>query len=278
MKILYTPGMSMLKKFCGTEDAAEKIFILQRYRKKRYKMRDEYSLSVVFCATNESQSLVDTFTKIKEYNCAAEYIFVLSQTASDACVSTVKNLCRESCCRYIFQSEKGIGNAIRNAFDEAEGSHIIIWPADDGMDSRAFPEMVRLSKEHPDKIISVSRWLLADGFEDYGRIRKVINYVSQKMFAMLYKSDLTDFTNPTQIAPLKIYRNIVWEGITWDFVPEMIFKPLKLGCEFIEVPCKNLTRKEGKSNSGFFALAKYYIVILRIYFMSEERLSGRKQG
>ena len=227
-------------------------------------MDNGYSLSVVCCATNESQSLLDTYLKISSFKCAVEYIFVLSQNASDLCVDTVKKICDNSDCRYFFQSRPGLGAAIRDAIENAKGSHIIVWPADDGMDTKSFPEMVRISQENPGKIVTVSRWLAKDGFENYGKFRKAINYVSQKAFAFLYKSELTDFTNPTQIAPIDVYRRINWQGEGWDFIPEFIFKPLKLGCEFIEVPCKNLSRKEGKSNADFLKLATYYIIILNI--------------
>lgn len=238
-------------------------------------MNNEYKLTVAFCATNESESLRTTYDKIRFFDCACEYIFVLSQNASKECVETVKSICEHADSRYFFQTEFGLGNAIKNAIEEAKGSHIIVWPADDGMDANSFPEMVRLSKEYPEKIISASRWLLKNGFVNYGRIRKIINYVSQNIFAWLYKSDLTDFTNPTQIAPLEIYRNINWQGQSWDLIPEMIFKPLKLGYSFIEVPCKNISRKEGKSNSSFLGLFKYYFIILKIYFMSENELTKR---
>lgn len=238
-------------------------------------MKSEYKLSVVFCATNESNSLIRTYFKIRKYDYAYEYIFVLSTNASAECVNTVEKLCKNSGCRYVFQREAGLGGAIRNAIEEATGTHIIIWPADDGMDTASFPEMVRLSKENPEKIVSVSRWLAHNGFAGYGKIRKAINFFSQKLFALLYKSDLTDFTNPTQIAPLSIYRSINWQGYDWSLIPELIFKPLKLGYGFIEVPCKNLKREEGKSNSDFLKLCNYYLVIFKIYFMSEDELNKR---
>lgn len=239
-------------------------------------MREDYKLSFVFCAVNETNSLISCHKKISNYNYATEYLFVLSKNATKDCIQTVKSICKKNNnCRYIFQSDYGLGNAIRNAIDEVKGSHIIIWPADDGMDTESIPKMVELSMNNPKKIISVSRWLKKDGFEGYGRIRKTINYFSQRIFSLLYKSDLTDFTNPTQIAPVSIYRSIKWQGNAWDFIPEMIFKPLKLGCEFIEVPCKNLKRTEGKSNSNFFQLAKYYIIILKIYNMTEDELTER---
>lgn len=237
---------------------------------------EKYSLSVAFCATNEAESLHEVYSKISRYNYADEYIFVLAETATDKCIETVKCICSNLNCRYVFQKSPGLGNAIREAINEAKGSHIIIWPADDGMDTEAFPEMVSLSEKNPDKIISVSRWLKKNGFDGYGKLRKVINFISQKWFAFLYKSSLTDFTNPTQIAPLKLYRSINWQGQGWNFIPELIFKPLKLGQEFIEVPCKNFKRKEGKSNANFFKLTQYYLIILKIYFMPIQKIKDEE--
>ena len=232
-------------------------------------MNKEYRLSVVFCAVDETFSLVDTYTKINSYGYASEYIFILSKNASTNCIDTIKMLCQNSNCHYFIQDGYGLGNAIRNAINFVSGTHMIVWPADDGMDTTAFPKMAELSLSNPEKIISVSRWLEKNGFEGYGKIRKVINFISQKLFAFLYSADLTDFTNPTQIVPVSVYRKIKWQGEKFDFVPEMTFKPLKLGCEFIEVPCKSLKRQEGSSNSSFFELAKYYYVIYKIYRMNE---------
>lgn len=237
-------------------------------------MKEEYRLSVVFCAVDETYSLIETHKKISSFNLAGEYLFVLSKKASEGCVEAVRNICgKNSNCNYRIQSGTGLGNAIRDAIGAVGGSHMIVWPADDGMDTSAFPEMVRLSAESPQKIISVSRWLENGCFEGYGKIRKVINFISQKMFAFLYKSKLTDFTNPTQIAPVSVYRKIKWQGEKFDFVPEMTFKPLRLGCEFTEVPCKYRKRQEGSSNTHFFELVKYYYVIFKIRFTNESDIT-----
>ena len=221
--------------------------------------------------------MIDSSAKISKYECAYEYLFVVAKNASNDCLEVVKELCKNEKCRYIIQSNPGLGDAIQTAFSEVTGSHIIFWPADNDMDTTAFPEMVELAKNNPEKIITVSRWLCKDGFKGYGKIRKLINFTSQKCFGLLFKSELTDFTNPTQIAPLKIYRSILWEGTGFEFIPEMIFKPLKLGYEFIEVPCKSMPRQDGKTNGSFLKFAKYYPVIFKIYKMAEnDILVGEK--
>ena len=230
-------------------------------------MDNAYSLSVVLCAVDETFSLRKTFDDIDRFHFADEYLFVLSQTCTDGCMQTAKALCERDDCRCIIQSGRGFGNAIRDAIFEVRGTHLLLWSADGATDPAVFPELVRLSKEHPDCIATVSRWLSDDGFPGYNPIRKVVNFFSQKMFARMFRTDQTDLTNPTQIAPVALYRSIRWEQNGFDFLPELVFKPIKLGVPFIEAPGRCLPRREGKSHSRFHELVLYYFRIMHIYRM-----------
>ena len=225
---------------------------------------NEYKLSIVFCAVDESVLLEKSFQQILQYGTQHEYIFIPAQHSSAQCLKTIKRICDEyENCKCFVQPGKGLGDAIRYSFTLATGTHLLIWPADNGMESSSFPKMLALSKLYPNKIIKISRWLPGGGFVDYGRIRKVVNFFSQKLFAFMFHSNLTDFTNPTQIAPLELYKRIQWENSDASFLPEMVFKPLKCGEEFIEVPCVNY--HAGNSNIRLRVLIKYYFVILKIF-------------
>ena len=231
-------------------------------------MGSEYMLSVLFCAVDESESLKKCFLQFLQEGMAFEYLFVLAKNHAPQTIETVKAICAEhKNCRYMIQSGYGYGNAIRDAFFEVRGTHMMLWTADGGLSFNSAANMMRTSAEHPDKIVKISRWIGDGAFVNYGALRRLINGVSQKAFARLYRSSLTDFTSPAQIASVEMYRKIRWERNGFDFLPEMIFKPIKLGYEFIEVPCKNLKRTEGKSHSSFLELANYYRVIYNIYRM-----------
>lgn len=226
---------------------------------------DEYRLSVAFCAVDESDLLEKAFYKISHYAQADEYIFVLSKKHSSLCNKTVKKICAQNAsCRRVIQSGQGLGNAIKTCIAQAHGTHLIIWPADDGVDTNAFPKMLALSRQNPDAIIKVSRWLKKGSFVGYNKLRLSVNYLSQKAFASLYHSSLTDFTNPTQIAPLAVYRSITFEYDNAALIPEMVFKPLKNSVRFIEVPCKDISKRTSASHVKFLELVQYYFVILKI--------------
>ncbi|MBQ7639227.1 MAG: glycosyltransferase [Clostridia bacterium] len=235
-------------------------------------MNSDYSLSIVICAIDETFSLERTFEKLNSFHAADEYLFVLSKDCTSGCLETTKKICEREDCRYIFQPDKGFGDAIRASFDEVKGTHMVVWSADEATDISSFPEMLRLSKENPEKIIKISRWMRKDGFEGYGRVKKIVNFISQRAFALLYRSSLTEFTNPTQIAPVKVYRMINWERKGFEFLPEMVFKPLKLGVKFIEVPTKNVAREEGHSHVRFKGWLMYYYMIFKIFFTKKQDL------
>ena len=234
---------------------------------------NKYSLSVVFCAVDESDLLAQVYRKIAAFDLADEFVFILSKRCSAACHRTVEEICqRESKARFVTQDGIGLGNAIQCGMKQVAGTHMIVWPADDGMDTASFPKMVALSKENPEAIVKVSRWLEKGSFIAYNKIRVVINYLSQRLFALLSRAPLTDFTNPTQIAPVRVYRSIRWEYEDARMIPEMVFKPINREVRFIEEPCRDISRRSSASHVKFCILVKYYFVIFKLIAQKREKL------
>lgn len=240
-------------------------------------MTDDYRLTVAICAVDETFSLARTFRKLDSYGAAYEYLFVLSRKASDGCRRTVNELSRDPRCRQMEQPGTGFGDALKTVFREARGTHVLVWSADEATDTASFPEMLRLSRANPDAVVKISRFLDPDGFRGYGAVKKRLNAISQAGFRLLYRSALTEFTNPTQIAPAALYRRIRWERDGFELTTEMTFKPLRLGVRFIEVPTKNVPREEGRSHRTPGAAALYYYMILKIRFSPVERLIAQTE-
>ncbi len=237
-------------------------------------MNEKTSLSVVITAYDETAQLREVFQKLDAVGGADEFLFVLARRCSVACAETVAEICREKpYCRRIVQSGYGFGNAVREAIEEVRGTHMLYWTADSGAaDPEVFPELLRLYRMYPDKIITTSRWLDGQGYSGYSAARKFINFASQKAFRLMFRSELTDFTNIIQIAPVELYRRIRWEQNDFSFNAEMMFKLLKAGCEFIEVPSRNVVRAGGKSHTTLRELVKYYPVILKIFLQKKNEI------
>ena len=236
-------------------------------------MTEPYRLSIVICAVDETFSLERTFSKLDAYGEANEFLFVLAKNCSDGCLATVERLCARPDCRWMYQPGVGFGDAIQAAIREVKGTHMVVWSADEATDIASFPEMLRLSKENPEAVVKISRFLHPEGFADYGQLKKLLNKISQRCFGLLYHSDLTEFTNPTQIAPVALYRSIRWERSGFEFTTEMVFKPLRLGIPFFEVPTKNVKREEGRSHRSTLAVLCYYYMILKIRLIDLKKLT-----
>ena len=241
-------------------------------------MSMETTLSAVITCYDETDSLREVFRKLDEAGGIDEFVFVLARRASMQCARTVRDICSEkSYCRYFVQTGYGFGNAVREAIDAVRGTHMLYWTADSGAaDPLVFPEMLRLHRLYPEKIITTSRWLDKNGYRGYHPVRKLINFASQQAFRVLFHSELTDFTNIIQIAPVHIYRSIKWEQTDFSFNAEMTFKLVKSGCEFVEVPSRNVERTEGTSHTTLRELAKYYPVILKILFIEKNEIISRQ--
>ena len=236
-------------------------------------MTEPYRLSIAICAVDETFSLERTFRKLDAYGAACEYLFVLARSCSDGCRVTVERICERPDCRWMYQPGRGFGDALQTVFREVKGTHAAVWSADEATDIASFPEMLRLSREHPDAVVKISRYLHPDGFADYGRLKIVLNRISQRCFGLLYHSRLTEFTNPTQIAPTSLYRRIRWESSGFELTTEMVFKPLRLGVQFLEVPTKNVKREEGHSHRSTGAVLRYFYMILKIRLTDPQKLT-----
>jgi hypothetical protein len=140
------------------------------------------------------------------------------------------------------------------------------------LDPRCVADMIMESKKYPDKIITTSRWLIKNNFTQYRRFKKFFNYNGQKFLSLLFGAKLTDMTSPTQLCPSKIYNSIRWERYDFPFLLELTLKPLRLGVEFVEIPVKLSSRKEGKSSNSFLLTAMYLPVAFHNRFISKKKI------
>lgn len=198
---------------------------------------------------------------VKSKNCTAECA---------RCVSSVKAEYGEKIL-VITQNRPSIGGAIWDGMELAHGSHTILLASDLAHDMSVVPQMTESAKRAPELICTVSRWL-GGSFYGYSKARKILNYCAQVFLRILYGVRLTDFTNPVQIAPAQLYKDIEWEDCGFPFLLEMTLKPLRLGYKFTEIPTNCYPRTEGKSKNSFPQTAKYLGTALHIRFMKKEKL------
>lgn len=205
----------------------------------------------------------------------AEFIIVVHRknTAQECYVSIEKMRKRCEALGIAFQllEQKlpGMGGAMRDALEIAQGSHTIIQNADMALNPRLVTQLIECCKERPNEITSVSRYMQGGKIEDgYKKAKLLWNKLSQKYCAVLYQSKLTDFTYSYRICPTKYYHAVNWEELKHPFALEMTLKFLRLGIKCQEIPGNQV----GGSQSGYGETMLYLPASLKFRFMSKKKI------
>lgn len=174
--------------------------------------------------------------------------------------------------RVHFQTLPFLGGAMREAFELAEGSHILMMASDLETDPHSVRAMIYAAESSPAAIIAATRWHSGGGFRGYSPVKLICNWVFQRFFSWLYGVRLSDMTFAFRVFPTALVRGIEWEELRHAFLFEALVKPLRLGVPVIEVPSAWQARTEGKSSNTFAMNLLYFRTGLKTRFASRESI------
>ena len=235
------------------------------------------SLSVILPIINETRSLEETVAIISDTcppEAIREYLIVYCQRTTPESVGVARGLAARLGNRCVLYEQKlpFIGGAMREAFDLARGSHVVMMSTDLETDPALIQVFIAEARKTPDDIITASRWISGGGFKDYHRAKLLFNWAFQRVFAAIYGCRLTDLTYAFRIFPTALVQAIAWEELKHPFFLETVLKPLRLGVRVREVPAWWKARSEGASQNPFWYNFVYLRIALRVRFRSPERL------
>jgi glycosyltransferase involved in cell wall biosynthesis len=232
--------------------------------------------TIILPVMNETHSLIKTMDII-ERECGQdilEYIFVVCAKTLDESLKVIRSYLKINEKRYIFHQQglPFLGGAIREAFNLARGSHVVMMASDLETNPQDVKYLIQKTKEFPKAIITASRWIGDSGFKGYNPIKLILNFFFQGIFSFLYRTKLTDMTYGYRIFPTPLVKKIHWEELKHPFLFETILKPLRLGVKVFEIPSRWTARIEGESQNTFFANFKYFKIGLKVRFYPLERI------
>lgn len=228
------------------------------------------TLSVIMPVYSETESvrrIVDDINaRLRPH--LLEIILIVSPRSSPESLAVCRDLAeRNPLARMILQSEKpGFGQAYREAFPHARGSHVLMLDADEEFDLGAIPAMIRAAEEGAD-LVQASRWIPGGGVEGYGARTYVANRLFQIFLRVLFQTPLHDLTFGFKLLSTEAVRAIPWEGTMHELAMETTLKPLRYGYRVAEVPAFWCKRREGKSKnkSLLWRTQRYLPLAFRIY-------------
>jgi dolichol-phosphate mannosyltransferase len=170
--------------------------------------------------------------------------------------------------RIVAQDLPGLGGALRSGFASVRGTHAVTLFGDLESDPATIPSMVEMARLHSGAIIVASRWIPGGGFENYERLKYVLNWGGQAFLNLLFGRKCSDYTFGFRLYPKTILDKYAsqWEQTHHPFVLESIVKPILDSTPVREVPTIWRARSEGKSIATLGSYVKYFSLALELFF------------
>jgi len=236
------------------------------------------SLDITFIlpVLNETDALrttVETIERLAGEHVAEILIVVADRTTGDA-MQTAEHLRRQrpEVVRIHRQNLPRLGGALRDAFEAARGRHLMLMASDLETDPERIPDFIAAMGRGDCDVVAASRWLPGGGFDGYGRLRVVLNWIFQQALRCLYLTRLTDLTFAYRLYRREALSGIRWEQLGHPFLLECLLKPMRLGARVAEIPCRWRCRDEGDSAGSFRQMLCYVPLALRIRFCAKRRI------
>lgn len=166
------------------------------------------------------------------------------------------------------QPGKGVGDAARYGISLSHGSHITMIGADMENDPNDIAVMIELSKQHPECIITGSRRLKKGGFNEYPKIKTLINLAFQLVLKILFNTEGSDVTYLFQSTPahiIKEHRFVCPEA----FVLELALLAETKRLPSVEFPSKVYRRQHGSSHLTFRYHIGFMKATCKIFFKAK---------
>ena len=175
-----------------------------------------------------------------------------------------------------FQQRPFLGGAIRDAFEWARGTHVLMMASDLETEPTTAKDLIAKAAEGYD-IVTATRWRASGGFHGYQPLKHILNWMFQQSFRLLYGTPLSDLTFGFRIFAAKWVKEIAWEELRHPFLLETILKPLRLGACITEIPTVWKTREEGISHNSFLQTFFYLRPALKIRFTPRSHLLASRE-
>jgi len=234
------------------------------------------SVTVILPVVNETTSLAETVQIILRdvRNSIKEFLIVVCDRTTPQAMAVVTQLQKGLDELVVVHRQKlpYLGGAVREAFEMARGSHVIMMASDLETDPNIVRAMIAEEEKNPAGIVTASRWIKGGSFRGYSKIKLACNWIFQRLFSLLYCTRLSDMTYAYRIFPTKMVQAIQWEELGHPFLFETLIKPLRLGVPVVEIPSVWMARTEGHSQNTFFRNFVYFRIGLKARFARKATL------
>lgn len=237
--------------------------------------RASMRVSVLLPVMDETESLKETVRILMEENSQAisEILVVVCARTAPESLAVCEALQREQSdlIKLRWQKLPYLGGAMRDCFEWATGSHVLMMASDLETDPRTVKYLIAEAEKGFD-VVTATRWTQKNAFQGYDPVKYRLNWVFQGIIRVLYGTKLSDLTLAFRIFRIEWVKKIRWEELRHPFLLETILKPMRLGATIAEVPTVWRAREEGASHNTFLQNFVYFRIALKTRLRNRRNL------
>ena len=234
-------------------------------------------VGVIITAVDETWSLRETVDTLLAENAEAigEIMIGIAPHTTAACRAVVIRLEGEHPARVRHHEQTrlpGAGGANRECIPLMRSPWLLLMAADLETHPNTVAAMIARARAGDVDIVATSRWLGGGRFGNYSRIKRVCNWLFQRVFSILYAARLTDMTFGFRLYRAKELRRYAWRETGHAFFFESLVKPLRGGARVVEIKTHWEKRQEGTTHMSAFEYLRYFNIGLLTRVQPPRRL------
>lgn len=232
----------------------------------------DLNLSITFfvLATNETDLLYETVSKIKEF-CPPENLNdIIVVLSSNTCPSfyALKKYKEEDSWKDVksyTQKSRNIEGTVAELPPMVTGTHFVFMGADMEMNPATIKDFICEAKKNPDCIVAASKWKKESVIVGYGKFNKLCSRTMNLIACIFIRKRATDIFTIYQLYPMSVYKKMQFKDPK-TFGYEYTLKPLRLGADYKEIPTSYEKAHNRKTNFNFFFRARLLTKFLSTAF------------
>jgi hypothetical protein len=234
------------------------------------------STSVVIPCRNESGHIPSLVARLPKLGPSSEFIFVEGNSTDDTEAVLRRTIAENPGLplRFVKQTGRGKGDAVRLGFSVAKGEVLVILDADMGVAPEDTPKFVRALVAGKGELINGSRMV----YPMEGRAMPFLNLIANKCFAFLFTWLLGQQVRDTLCGTKALYRED-YETIAanraffGDFDPfgdfDLLFGAARLNLAIVDIAVRYHARQHGVTNISRF---RHGALLLRMSVFAARKL------
>jgi len=168
--------------------------------------------------------------------------------------------------KVVVPANKGFGWGVINGLKACRGRFVGFMGGDLQVEAAETIRIYDAAKNNPATVIKAFRHIRNDGIH-----RKVLSYLYNVLFRILYQIDVRDVNGTPKIFRAEFLKSLDLQSKRSFFDAELLIKLTFLGCKVFEVPVESKKRAVGSSKVRLSTILELFWDLIRFRFGSEFR-------